>query len=67
MTPESDKAHKEAWDEFVKRVGAIESRWKELKTWLEGYKKFERDDYGRGWNHAMGVVIEKMKILEEEK
>jgi hypothetical protein len=47
-------------------IEAWEHRWDELKTYLEEYKKFERDDYGRGWNHAMNVALEKMKALEEK-
>ena len=43
-----------------------EHGWEELKSYLEVFKKFERDDYGRGWNHAIGAALEKMRLLEEK-
>lgn len=50
----------------VKCVDKEIDRWEELKRRLVEYKKFERDDYGRGWNHAVNFGLKIMKELEEK-
>jgi len=55
------------YSEEVGETITYKEKWEELKSYLEVFEKFERDDYGRGWNHAIGAALEKMKALEEEE
>ena len=58
--------HSEEMRWAMRNERTLEERWEELKRRLVEYKKFERDDYSRGWNHAVNYGLKIMEELEEK-